>query len=84
MRKAGPSPNAVPCTTATPSASSNSVTKSSSLESFFPVEAVFFDHGQLAEQFQVGDVLDAAFRLKRTRFDGYWRLEMELLDVAAM
>ena len=47
-----------------------------------PVEAVFFDHGQLAGQFQVGDVLDAAFRLKRTRWDGYWRLEMELLDVA--
>jgi single-stranded-DNA-specific exonuclease len=48
-----------------------------------PVEAVFFDHGQLASQFQVGDRLDTAFRLKRTRFDGYWRLEMELLDVAA-
>jgi single-stranded-DNA-specific exonuclease len=47
-----------------------------------PVEAVFFDHGQLATQFRVGDVLDTAFRLKRTRFDGYWRLEMELLDVA--
>jgi hypothetical protein len=43
---------------------------------------VFFDHGQLASQFQVGVTLDAAFRLKRTRFDGYWRLEMELLDVA--
>jgi single-stranded-DNA-specific exonuclease len=49
-----------------------------------PVEAIFFDHGQLASQFRVGDVLDAAFRLKRTRFDGYWRLEMELLDVAAI
>src|ERR1700736_2564620 len=48
-----------------------------------PVEAVFFDHGQLASQFQVGALLDTAFRLKRTRFDGYWRLEMELLDVAA-
>jgi single-stranded-DNA-specific exonuclease len=47
-----------------------------------PVEAVFFDHGQLASQFQVGSLLDTAFRLKRTRFDGYWRLEMELLDVA--
>jgi single-stranded-DNA-specific exonuclease len=47
-----------------------------------PVEAVFFDHGQLADRFQVGAVLDAAFRLRRTRFDGYWRLEMELLDVA--
>ena len=47
-----------------------------------PVEAVFFDHGQLASQFHVGDLLDTAFRLKRTRFDGYWRLEMELLDVA--
>jgi single-stranded-DNA-specific exonuclease len=47
-----------------------------------PVEAVFFDHGQLATQFRVGDLLDTAFRLKRTRFDGYWRLEMELLDVA--
>jgi single-stranded-DNA-specific exonuclease len=48
-----------------------------------PVEAIFFDHGQLANEFHVGDLLDAAFRLKRTRFDGYWRLEMELLDVAA-
>ena len=48
-----------------------------------PVEAVFFDHGQLATQFHTGDLLDTAFRLKRTRFDGYWRLEMELLDVAA-
>jgi single-stranded-DNA-specific exonuclease len=47
-----------------------------------PVEAVFFDHGQLATQFRTGDILDTAFRLKRTRFDGYWRLEMELLDVA--
>ncbi|HEX8969846.1 MAG TPA: single-stranded-DNA-specific exonuclease RecJ [Chloroflexota bacterium] len=46
-----------------------------------PVEAVFFDHGQLADQFHIGDMLDAAFRLKRTRWDGYWRLEMELLDV---
>ncbi len=49
----------------------------------FPVEAIFFDHGQLATQFRVGDVMDTAFRLKRTRWDGYWRLEMELLDVAA-
>ncbi|MBV9582321.1 MAG: single-stranded-DNA-specific exonuclease RecJ [Chloroflexi bacterium] len=48
-----------------------------------PVEAVFFDHGQLARQFQVGQSLDAAFRLKRSRWDGYWKLEMELLDVAA-
>ncbi|MBV8719903.1 MAG: single-stranded-DNA-specific exonuclease RecJ [Chloroflexi bacterium] len=48
-----------------------------------PVEAVFFDHGQLATQFHTGDLLDTAFRLKRTRFDGYWRLEMELLDVAS-
>jgi single-stranded-DNA-specific exonuclease len=47
-----------------------------------PVEAIFFDHGQLATEFHVGEVLDAAFRLKRSRFDGYWRLEMELLDVA--
>jgi single-stranded-DNA-specific exonuclease len=49
-----------------------------------PVEAVFFDHGQLASQFRTGQMLDTAFRLKRTRFDGYWRLEMELLDVAAV
>jgi single-stranded-DNA-specific exonuclease len=47
-----------------------------------PVEAIFFDHGQLASQFRVGATLDAAFRLRRSRFDGYWRLEMELLDVA--
>jgi len=48
-----------------------------------PVEAVFFDHGQLSSQFRVGQSLDAAFRLKRSRWDGYWKLEMELLDVAA-
>ena len=48
-----------------------------------PVEAIWFDHGQVAGQFRTGQTLDAAFRLKRTRFDGYWRLEMELLDVAA-
>ena len=48
-----------------------------------PVEAMFFDHGQLAPQFPVGSRLDCAFRLKRTRWDGYWRLEMELLDVVA-
>jgi single-stranded-DNA-specific exonuclease len=47
-----------------------------------PVEAIFFDHGQLATEYHVGEVLDTAFRLKRTRFDGYWRLEMELLDIA--
>ena len=33
-------------------------------------------------RFRVGSHLDAAFRLKRSRWDGYWRLEMELLDVA--
>jgi hypothetical protein len=47
-----------------------------------PVEAIWFDHGQLAERFPVGSRLDTAFRLKRSHFDGYWRLEMELLDVA--
>src|SRR5262245_45432375 len=47
-----------------------------------PVEAIWFDHGQLAEQFPIGSRLDTAFRLKRSHFDGYWRLEMELLDVA--
>ena len=36
IRKAGPKPNADPCTTATPSASSSSVTKSSSVWSFLP------------------------------------------------
>jgi len=40
MRNAGPTPNGVPCTTATPSASNNSVTKSSSVVSFLPVGAV--------------------------------------------
>src|SRR6185437_15992518 len=40
MRKAGPRPNAVPCTTATPSASRSSVAKSSSPASFLPVEAL--------------------------------------------
>jgi single-stranded-DNA-specific exonuclease len=46
-----------------------------------PVEAMFFDHGQLAERYPVGSHLDTAFRLKRSHWDGYWRLEMELLDV---
>jgi single-stranded-DNA-specific exonuclease len=48
-----------------------------------PVEAIFFDHGQLASQFRVGDRVDTAFRLKRSRWDGYWKLEMELLDIVA-
>jgi single-stranded-DNA-specific exonuclease len=48
-----------------------------------PVEAIFFDHGQLAERFPVGSVVDTAFRLKRSHFDGYWRLELELLDIVA-
>jgi single-stranded-DNA-specific exonuclease len=48
-----------------------------------PVEAIFFDHGQLADRFHEGDVLDAAFRLRRSRFEGYWKLEMELLDVVS-
>src|SRR5437879_3568587 len=47
-----------------------------------PVEAVFFDHGQLAGQSEIEARPEPAFRLKRTRFDGYWRLAMELLDVA--
>ena len=36
----------------------------------------------LPRPLMTGEVLDAAFRLKRSRFDGYWKLEMELLDVA--
>jgi single-stranded-DNA-specific exonuclease len=47
-----------------------------------PVEAIYFDQGHLAAQFLAGATLDTAFRLKRSRFDGYWKLEMELLDVA--
>jgi single-stranded-DNA-specific exonuclease len=47
-----------------------------------PVDGVFFDHGQLAERFPVGSRVDTAFRLKRSHFDGYWKLEMELVDVA--
>jgi single-stranded-DNA-specific exonuclease len=45
-------------------------------------DAIYFDAGHLAERFKVGDRLDAAFKLKRSQFDGYWRLELELLDVA--
>ena len=41
MRNAGADPNAVPCTTATPSASSSSVTKSSSVSSLLP-EGAFY------------------------------------------
>src|SRR5207248_1520551 len=40
IRKAGPEPNAEPCTTATPSFSRSSVTKSSSVSSFLPDGAV--------------------------------------------
>ena len=40
LRKAGPTPKGVPCTTATPSASKSSVTKSSSVASFLPVGAI--------------------------------------------
>ncbi len=48
-----------------------------------PLEAVYFGGGHLAPLFRPGDVLDAAFTLKRSRFNGYWRLELELLDVAS-
>ena len=47
-----------------------------------PWDAIYFDAGDLVQRFRVGDQLDAAFHLKRTQFDGYWRLELELLDVA--
>src|SRR3954463_7765192 len=40
MRNAGPKPNGVPCTTATPSASNSSVTNSSSFVIFLPDGAV--------------------------------------------
>ncbi|MBV9358289.1 MAG: single-stranded-DNA-specific exonuclease RecJ [Chloroflexi bacterium] len=47
------------------------------------VEAVYFGGGPLAEQFPPSSVLDAAFNVKRRRYDGYYHLELELLDVAA-
>jgi single-stranded-DNA-specific exonuclease len=46
------------------------------------VEAVFFGGGALAEQFPPRSLLDAAFNVKRRRYDGYYHLELELLDVA--
>ena len=45
-------------------------------------DAIYFDAGHLAERFKVGDRLDAAFKLKRSQFEGFWRLELELVDVA--
>jgi single-stranded-DNA-specific exonuclease len=45
-------------------------------------DAIYFDAGHLVDRFKIGDRLDAAFKLKRSQFDGYWRLELELLDVA--
>jgi single-stranded-DNA-specific exonuclease len=48
-----------------------------------PFEAIYFDAGDLAARFPPGSWLDAAFYLRRSHFAGYWRLELELLDVAA-
>lgn len=47
-----------------------------------PVEAIFFDQGQLASELRVGQRLDTAFRLRRSHYEGFWKLEMELLDIA--
>jgi single-stranded-DNA-specific exonuclease len=45
-------------------------------------DAIYFDAGHLANELKVGARLDAAFKLKRSQFDGYWRLELELIDIA--
>ncbi len=47
-----------------------------------PFGAISFGDGRLAAQLSVGTRLDAAFHLKRSQFNGTWRLELELVDVA--
>ncbi len=47
-----------------------------------PFEAIYFGNGHLVDRLPVGTCLDAAFHLKRSQFNGAWRLELELLDVA--
>ncbi len=46
------------------------------------LEAISFGNARLAEHVGVGSRLDAAFHLKRSQFEGAWRVELELLDVA--
>jgi single-stranded-DNA-specific exonuclease len=48
----------------------------------FTLEGIYFGGGPLAAQVPLGSCLDAAFRLKRSQFEGEWRLELEVLDVA--
>jgi single-stranded-DNA-specific exonuclease len=47
-----------------------------------PLEAIYFGGGELAERYPPGATLDAAFTVKRARFNGYYHLELEILDVA--
>jgi single-stranded-DNA-specific exonuclease len=47
-----------------------------------PLEAIYFGGGGLAEHYPPGTRLDAAFTVKRARFDDYYHLELELLDIA--
>lgn len=47
-----------------------------------PLEAIYFGAGSLAQQYPPGTLVDAAFTVKRSRFDGYWRLELELVDIS--
>ena len=46
------------------------------------IQAVYWGGGPLAEQFPPASTLDAAFNVRRARYDGYYHLELELLDVA--
>ncbi len=46
------------------------------------LETISFGNARLAGHVSLGSCLDAAFHVKRSQFNGDWRLELELLDVA--
>jgi single-stranded-DNA-specific exonuclease len=46
-------------------------------------DAIAFGNGAFAERFRVGSYLDAALTLERSQYNGQWRIDMKILDVAA-
>jgi single-stranded-DNA-specific exonuclease len=47
-----------------------------------PFDAIAFGNGAFSDRFRVGSHLDAAFTLKRSQYNGHWKIELEILDVA--
>jgi len=50
----------------------------------YPFEAMYFGNGALAEEYRPGREVDAAFTLKRSKFNGQWKVDMEIVDLAPL